>query len=122
MVQGDTRSKKAGAKQGRFAHFGDSLPPGAMARVGTMRLRHGSQVYCVRFSPDGRLIASGSYHGDLCLWDRETGQLVRRFGETLQDDRILFVTAVAFSPDSEMLAYTKGKASRWDVRSGKLFH
>jgi RNA polymerase sigma factor (sigma-70 family) len=107
-------------KQVRNDEHGDPLPAEAIARVGTMRFRHGSQVYCVAFSPDGRLIASGSYHGDLCLWDRETGKLVRRFVEPLQDDRIRFVTAVAFSPDGEILASNKGKAALWKVRSGKL--
>jgi len=67
QVQRDTRTKIAEPKEIRFDQFGDPLPPGAVARVGTMRLRHGSQVYCLAFSPDGRLIASGSFHGELCL-------------------------------------------------------
>ena len=114
--------KPAIEKQARNDLYGDPLPVGAIARVGTTRFRQGSQVYCVAFSPDGRQIASGSYHGDLCLWDRDTGKLVRRFVDPLQDDRIRFVTSVAFSPDGEILASNKGKAALWEVRSGKLLH
>jgi RNA polymerase sigma factor (sigma-70 family) len=120
VVQGNDRTNRTSPKQARFDDYGDPLPPGAIARVGTMRFRQGSQVYCVAFSTDGKLIASGSYHGDLCLWDRETGKLLRRFVDPFQDDKVRFVTAVAFSADGEILASNKGKAALWDVRSGRL--
>src|SRR5262249_41476091 len=115
-------SKPALEKQTRKDAYGDPLPAGAIARVGTMRFRHGIQAYCLALAPDGKLIASGSYHGDLCLWERETGKLLRRFVEPLQDDKVRFVTSVAFSPDGEILASNKGKAALWEVRSGKLLH
>jgi RNA polymerase sigma factor (sigma-70 family) len=102
----------------RTDHFGDPLPAGALARVGSVRLRQGSQVYCLAFSPDGRFLASGSFHGDLCLWDRATGKLVRRFVDPFEVQG--GVSALAFSPDGQILASNKGKARLWEVGSGKL--
>src|SRR4029077_11129711 len=120
--------KPAIEKQARNDLYGDPLPAGAIARVGTMRFRQGSQVYCVAFSPDGRLIASGSYHGDLCLWDRATGKLVRRLADSSKVGLNSMVMGVALSPDGNTLASnrtiwgtsTKKKFQLWEARSGKL--
>jgi RNA polymerase sigma factor (sigma-70 family) len=78
---------------------GDPLPEGALARVGTVRLRHGERVTCVDFSPDGRMVASGGYDRAVALWAPETGkELARLTGHRTG------VEAVAFSPDGKFLA------------------
>ena len=55
----------------------------------------------VCFSPDGRMVASGSSDSDstLRLWDVETGACVR----TLEGHG-RHVTSVCFSPDGKQLA------------------
>jgi RNA polymerase sigma factor (sigma-70 family) len=45
----------------RTDYFGDPLPSGATARMGTTRLRHAEVVHQVFFSTDGRTAASGGW-------------------------------------------------------------
>src|SRR4051812_41665624 len=79
--------------------YGDPLPPGALARMGTVRLRHGSHVCGVAFSPDGKAVAAAAGDG-LRLWDVSSGKEVRRLGG--RDEN--YFSAVAFSPDGNRLA------------------
>jgi RNA polymerase sigma factor (sigma-70 family) len=60
---------------------------------------HQAEVGTVAFSPDGKLLASGSYDGTAKIWDAATG--TERFhlrGGTGKVDR------VTFSPDGKLLA------------------
>jgi WD40 repeat protein/serine/threonine protein kinase/energy-coupling factor transporter ATP-binding protein EcfA2 len=77
---------------------------------------HHDAVRSVAFSPDGRLIASGSRDGAIMVWDAATR---RALGQPLtgHTDR---VNSVAFSPDGRLLA--SGGADNtirlWDVATG----
>jgi RNA polymerase sigma factor (sigma-70 family) len=51
------------------------LPTEALARVGSARLRHGSGVCSLTFSPDGKWIASTADDGGARVWDAATGRL-----------------------------------------------
>ncbi|MFO0958442.1 MAG: protein kinase, partial [Isosphaeraceae bacterium] len=59
-------------------------------RAGHVRLDHPNrdrpgdwgEVLLVRFSPDGRLVATNDLRGDVRLWDAATGRLVRELGSS----------------------------------------
>ncbi|MHC4407123.1 MAG: WD40 repeat domain-containing protein, partial [Planctomycetota bacterium] len=96
--------------------YGDPLPPGAVARLGTIRLRQCQGVRALAFSPNGRALASGGYDDAIRLWDVQTGRLVRRYRGTTRP----WVAALAFSPDGSRLASGEHRLLRlWDVRSAK---
>jgi WD40 repeat protein len=79
-------------------------------------------VRSLAFSPDGRILATGSLDKTVRLWDTEKWRLLR----TLQHDAE--VDAVAFSPNGATLAVGTRAPSRlaqpevrlWDAESGNL--
>jgi WD40 repeat protein len=90
----------------RVDAFGDPLPAGALARLGTMRLRPG-WVQFLGVAPDGQSVVTGEYGGQLRWWDVTSGQETRRqtFGapdENGRQDRAPF--AIALSPDGKIVA------------------
>ncbi len=59
---------------------GDPLPPGALARLGTLRWRQSDAVTQVEFLPDGTTVVTGSPQDrTIRLWERATGKEIRRF-------------------------------------------
>src|SRR5713101_6222702 len=92
--------------------FGDPLPEGAIARLGTVRFRHGFLTGAIAYSPDGKTLASGGRFPGLRLWDAETGRLLKRPSQS-------GVNSLAFSPDSKMLLVSDGLPTLIDVASGK---
>src|SRR5262249_52960064 len=93
---------------------GDPLPPGAVLRLGSARLRHPVGIDSLVLSADGRTIASADKYGHVRLWDAGCGRLLL----TMPWDT---AECVALSPDGRTLA-TAGRercVRLWDVRTGK---
>src|SRR5436305_1351920 len=57
--------------------IGDTLPDGAVARVGSTRFREDGGTGSVAFSPDGKWIVTKSAHF-AAVWEVETGKQVFR--------------------------------------------
>ncbi|MEH2373493.1 MAG: hypothetical protein V7K15_10600 [Nostoc sp.] len=76
---------------------------------------HSGSVHSVTFSPDGRIIASGSGDKTIKLWDVSTGREI----STLQEHSS-YVDSVAFSPDGKTLASGSDDKTMklWDVTTG----
>ncbi len=55
----------------------DTLPAGALVRMGSTRLRHGSGIESIAFFPDGKTVATLGHDERVCLWSTATGQLIR---------------------------------------------
>jgi WD40 repeat protein len=95
--------------------LGDPLPPGAVARLGTARLKHfyppsvtntnlppHASVTTLTFAPDGKRFASGTGPGGMVrLWDTATGKAI----PGAWDERAIDCERpMAFSPDGALFA------------------
>ena len=86
----------------------DYAPPGVLARLGSDRLRHQLTVSALTYSPDGRWLASLGGDGELCIWDADSGQCVRRFKELVKPGvrEPLAAQLAGASPTRCMLAFS----------------
>ena len=78
-LRADEPEAKKPAQQVRLDTHGEPLPPGAIARIGDVRFRHGSMCSLVAFQDDGKTILSVGNDGAVRYWDTKTGHLVRTF-------------------------------------------
>ncbi len=94
---------------------GDPLPPGALARMGTVRLRSEVPLSCVAFSPDGKELVTAGQSGKLTFWDVATGKATRTLTTAAT-----WVYSLGFSRDGKVLALgcNNGTARLIDPHTG----
>jgi WD40 repeat protein len=132
---------EAPKEAGRTDLHGDPLPAGALARLGTLRWRHGTPVTHVAFLPNGKTVLTASQDNRVRLWDLETGKELRRFdrkpaengaGVGMMGGRMMVWAVgtaafggggfhVALAPDGKTLAAAGADnvVQLWDVATGK---
>jgi RNA polymerase sigma factor (sigma-70 family) len=89
---------------------GDPLPPGAVARLGTVRLR---PVAAAEFTSGGKAIVTGANTG-LRLWDTATGKLLAR------DDGPLATQRMTVAADGRWVAVeSQDGIVFWEPRTGQ---
>jgi WD40 repeat protein len=110
--------------------FGDPLPDGAVARLGTLRWRHGSSVLFAAFLADGKSVISVDGEKVIRVCEYPSGKEIRRIGQppvalmAKPETRNLLLTGgipVALSKDGMTIAvsYDASEVCFFDVATGK---
>jgi len=78
---------------------------------------HTNTVNALSFSPDGKLLASGSSDGTIKIWEMPLGKLLETVNGRTNADNTL-----SFSPDGKLLASRSSDDTikLWEMPSGKL--
>lgn len=82
--------------------YGDPLPQGALARLGTTRLRHKGWVRALAFSADSSVLATTGTDDAVCLWQVSSGK--KLWERKVRDYEHNFLGSIAISPDGKLLA------------------
>jgi RNA polymerase sigma factor (sigma-70 family) len=99
-------------------HDGDPLPPEALARLGTTRLRHGGYIRSLHFTPDGKVLVARGDEDGVSTWDTATGNRIHVFSK---DSAGGAAEGASLSPDGKLLATPGQKTLRiWDTATAQL--
>jgi WD40 repeat protein len=104
--------------QTRYDCYGEPLPAGVIARLGTMRTHNSQRPFgpTAVFSPDGKILATGGT-AHIRLWEFPSGKVLRdiRDGKRTESD-----CALAFLPDGRQFASLGYHwLCIWDVSTGQ---
>lgn len=122
---GRNRSRSSSTDTPRSSHSSSGVPSPPVYKPLKLNYKtkfilkgHQKGVAQVRYSPDGRWIASCSADGTIKVWDAATGQHMRTM-----EGHLAGVSTIAWSPDSNTIASgSDDKAIRlWHRASGKPF-
>src|SRR5262245_51731738 len=102
------------AKKPRTDRYGDPLPEGAIARIGTVRWRHVGALF-VAYAPDGKTLVSVARRS-LRVWDVSTGRMVR---EVLTGQETALCAALSRDGRVLALADDEGMVRLYDAKTGK---
>jgi WD40 repeat protein len=95
----DKTDNDSPAKRPRVDLLGDPIPPHAVARLGTQRLRHGHFLIALAFTADGERILSAGHDQRVRLWEVATGK------ELWQSEEYAgHLRCMALSPDGKTVA------------------
>jgi len=99
--------------------YGDPLPEGAHARLGTLRFSETGRYACVVLAPDGQTVATATHAGSVRLLNAATGKLIRQLQTSGPGSQQQFLT---FSSDGRRLAgIWPGRGVQvWEVATGAL--
>ena len=76
-------SAAQGTHQLRTDIYGDPLPDGVLARIGTTRFRHGGPAYFVGYTAGAKELFSVGGDGKVRVWELPTGKELRTWDITL---------------------------------------
>jgi WD40 repeat protein len=109
--------QEAQADPPRTDLHGDPLPSGAIARLGTERLRPGRDTWGLAFSGDGKVLASAHRDPHIEMWDAATGKHLGR----LTAPNGAAIVCLAYSPAGKHLAAGDEEHCiwLWDLSSNK---
>ena len=77
QTERSTEASKAEDKAIRVDRYGDPLPPGAVARLGSLRYHVPDQIKTLAFAADGKTLSVSSYAG-LYVIDAASGRRIKR--------------------------------------------
>jgi RNA polymerase sigma factor (sigma-70 family) len=102
--------------------LGDPLPAQALARLGTIRFRHGEPARAITFAGDGRSLASAGHDGTIHVWETASGkELLHIENRRFPDLGLGAVLDLAFSPSRKTLAaaYLNEPPCLWIATTGQ---